>query len=285
MRLMRLGEPGSETPVVESKGVYYDASPVTPDFEPLFWKSGGFATLNEALLRGDLSGIDVAGHARRGAPIQRPGKIVCVGLNYAEHVVESSAEMPNEPVLFMKPANTVSGPDDDVLIPPDSTKTDYEVELAVVIGEESRYLPDEAAAIEAVAGYAVSNDISERHYQLERGGQWIKGKAAETFNPLGPAVVSADEIVDPQALSLSLSVNGEVRQSSNTSDMIFSVAHIVWYLSQFMILEPGDVINTGTPQGVALGIGPEAYLKDGDLVELSIDGLGTQRQRCRQATR
>jgi 2-keto-4-pentenoate hydratase/2-oxohepta-3-ene-1,7-dioic acid hydratase in catechol pathway len=185
--------------------------------------------------------------------------------------------VPTEPVVFYKASNTVVGPYDDVHIPRGSTKTDWEVELGVVIGREARYLEDEAAALDAVAGYTVSHDVSEREFQLERGGQWVKGKSCETFNPLGPWLVTPDEVADPQALSLSLSVNGEVMQDGSTADMIFSVAHVVWYLSQFMVLEPGDLINTGTPAGV--GMARQRYLADGDVTELEVEGLGQQRQR------
>jgi 2-keto-4-pentenoate hydratase/2-oxohepta-3-ene-1,7-dioic acid hydratase in catechol pathway len=226
----------------------------------------------------DLDGV------RIGPPLARPGKIVCIGLNYADHARESGATAPAEPIVFMKAPNTVVGPDDDVLVPPGSTKTDWEVELGVVIGRTARYLPDEDAADDVIAGYVVSNDVSERHYQLERGGQWVKGKSCETFNPLGPWLVTADEVPDPQRLRLTLSLNGQVAQDGSTADMIFGVRHVVHYLSQFMVLEPGDVINTGTPAGVGMGRTPPRYLTDGDVLELEIEGLGRQRQNVRQAT-
>ena len=208
---------------------------------------------------------------------------MCVGLNYRDHARETGQEPPAEPVIFMKASNTVVGPYDDVLIPRGSTKTDWEVELAIIIGAAARYLPDPAAAQDCIAGYCISNDVSEREFQLERGGQWDKGKSCESFQPLGPWLVPADAIPDPQALTLKLSVNGTRRQDGSTANMIFGVNHLIWYLSQFMVLEPGDVINTGTPAGVALGLPGTPYLRDGDVVELEIDGLGRQAQTFRQA--
>jgi 2-keto-4-pentenoate hydratase/2-oxohepta-3-ene-1,7-dioic acid hydratase in catechol pathway len=226
--------------------------------------------------------LDLAGQ-RLGAPVARPHKVVCVGLNYRDHAAETGAEIPAEPVLFMKASNTVVGPDDEVLIPRGSARTDYEVELAVVIGRPARYLGSPAEADAVIAGYAVSNDVSEREFQLERGGTWDKGKSCETFNPLGPWLVSADEVADPQALGLRLSVNGESRQHGSTADMVFDVRHVVWYVSQFLVLEPGDIINTGTPAGVALAGKGAAYLQPGDVMELEIDGLGRQRQQLGKA--
>jgi 2-keto-4-pentenoate hydratase/2-oxohepta-3-ene-1,7-dioic acid hydratase in catechol pathway len=213
----------------------------------------------------------------------RPGKIVCIGLNYHQHAIETGAEVPAEPVLFLKAPHTVVGPHDSVIIPPGSRKTDWEIELAVVIGREARYLTSPDAALDHVAGYTISHDVSEREYQLERGGQWDKGKSCETFNPLGPWVVSADEVSDPQKLGLRLWVNEQVRQDGSTVDMVFGVAHLVWYVSQFMVLEPGDVINTGTPAGVALGLPDQPFLQEGDVVRLEIEGLGMQQQRFRRA--
>jgi len=216
---------------------------------------------------------------RLGAPVARPGKIVGIGLNYADHAAESGAPIPTEPVIFLKATNTMVGPEDDVHIPRGSTKTDWEVELGVVIGRTCRYLESEKEALAAVAGYMVSHDVSEREFQLERGGQWDKGKSCETFNPAGPWLLTADEVPDPGALDLWLEVNGQRRQSGTTSNMIFGVAEIVLYLSQFMVLDPGDVISTGTPRGVALGMPDHPYLRAGDIVELGITGLGRQRQR------
>ncbi|NUP62008.1 MAG: fumarylacetoacetate hydrolase family protein, partial [Nonomuraea sp.] len=228
-------------------------------------------------VKADGSGLRV------GAPVARPGKVVCIGLNYRDHAAESGAEPPAEPVVFMKAADTVIGPYDEVLVPRGSVKTDWEVELAVVIGKRARYLDSREEALDVIAGYAISNDVSEREFQLERGGQWDKGKSCETFNPLGPWLVTADEVGDPQNLALGLWVNGERRQDGTTKDMIFDVAEIVRYLSRFMVLEPGDVINTGTPAGVAMGMPGQPYLRAGDVMELEIEGLGRQRQTVGQA--
>lgn len=277
MRFARHGAPGRERPIVSgADGLWRDLSPVAPDVTPDLLRR------SEADL--DLPGLPVVEHVERlGPPLARVGKIVCVGLNYRDHARETGATPPEEPILFLKAPDTVIGPHDDVLIPRSSRKTDWEVELAAVIGTEARYLdrPDEALA--HVAGYAISNDVSEREFQLERGGQWDKGKNCETFNPLGPWIRTSDEVPDPQALALRLWVNGRLRQDGKTTDMIFTVAHLVWYLSQFMVLRPGDVINTGTPAGVALGDPDQPFLRDGDVVELEIDGLGRQRQTFRTA--
>ncbi len=264
-------------------GQTYDLTDAVGDYDTSFWLEKGTDFVRTAIADGSAPAVD-APSGRIGAPLGRPHKVVCIGLNYADHAAESGLDVPGQPVVFMKATNTVVGPNDDVLIPPGSKKTDYEVELAIIIGKTCRYLPDEAAALDAVAGYAVSNDVSEREYQIEREGQWVKGKSSETFNPLGPYIVTPDEAGDPESLDLSLSVNGEQRQSSNTNQLVYGIGHVVWYLSQYMVLEPGDVINTGTPPGVALGLDPSAYLKDGDVMELTIEGLGTQRQTCRQAT-
>jgi 2-keto-4-pentenoate hydratase/2-oxohepta-3-ene-1,7-dioic acid hydratase in catechol pathway len=213
-----------------------------------------------------------------GAPVASPQKIICVGLNYVTHAQESGQAIPSEPVLFMKSPGTLVGPNDTVLVPRKSTKTDWEVELAVVIGTRASYLSSPREALSYVAGYAISNDVSEREFQLERGGQWDKGKSCDTFNPMGPWLVSAEEIPNPQELEMSLSVNGVLRQHDSTKSMIFSVEYVIWYISQFMVLEPGDIINSGTPAGVALGHDDVAYLTSGDVMELSITGLGEQRQ-------
>ena len=217
-------------------------------------------------------------HERLGSPIARPTKILCVGLNYREHAIEAGAEIPNEPVLFMKSPDTLHGPNDDIVIPPGSLATDYEVELAVVIGAPALYLKDQKEALGVIAGFTISQDLSERYWQLERGGQWAKGKSFPTFNPLGPYLLTPDEF-SPENRKMWCSVNGETRQNSATSDMIFGVAEIVRYISNVMALSPGDVINTGTPQGVGLGFKPPRYLADGDTVETGIEGLGTQRAR------
>ncbi|MFC5666046.1 fumarylacetoacetate hydrolase family protein [Kitasatospora misakiensis] len=278
MKLMRIGAPGAETPAVRTDGgETFDLSALTRDIDREFLAAGGVDKVRAALAAGELPEIDPAG-LRIGAPVARPGKVVCVGLNYRDHAEETGAAIPARPVVFMKDPSTVVGPYDTVLIPRGSTKTDWEVELAVVIGSEARYLADPAEAASHIAGYAISNDVSEREFQLEYSAQWDLGKSCETFNPLGPWLVTPDEIADPQALGLRLVANGELRQNGDTKNMIFDVAYLVWYLSQYMVLNPGDVINTGTPAGVALGLPGTPYLREGDTVELSIDGLGTQRQ-------
>jgi len=286
VQLLRLGEPGSERPFVRAgDGTLRDLSGLTADLDGGFFASDDVTRVAAALAAGELpeAGPEAA-RARVGAPIARPGKVVCIGLNYRQHAEESGAAVPTEPVVFMKASDVVVGPEDDVLVPRGSTKTDWEVELGVIIGKTARYLESVEDALGHVAGYTVSNDVSEREFQLERGGQWDKGKSCENFNPLGPWLVTADEVADPQALGLRLWVNGEKKQDSSTKDMIFPVAEIVHYLSQFMVLRPGDLINTGTPQGVALGRpDPKPYLREGDVIELEIDGLGRQRQTVRQA--
>lgn len=277
MELLRLGSPGQERPFVRDGDTVYDLASLTPDIDGPFLGADGIARVRAALDRGELPAVEVEG-LRIGAPIARPTAVVCIGQNYAAHAAESGAEPPAHPVIFFKHPNTVVGPNDVVLLPPGAEKVDWEVELAVVIGKTARYLPSVEAARDVIAGYTISNDVSERAYQLEvSGGQWSKGKCSETFNPLGPALVPADE-VDPQALRLRSFVNGEPRQDSSTADMIFPVLQIVHELSQYLVLEPGDVINTGTPQGVALS-GRFPYLQDGDEMTIEIDGLGRQQQR------
>lgn len=285
MRLLRIGPAGQERPAVllgADRAV--DVSGLVDDYDGAFLAGGGLDELRGVLdrRRDELPVVPLAG-ARVGPPVARPSKVVCVGLNYADHAAESGAELPAEPTIFMKAPNTVVGPYDDVLLPIGGTKTDWEVELAVVVGARARYLPDQAAAAAAIAGYCVAHDVSERAFQLERGGQWVKGKSCETFNPLGPWLVTPDEVGDPQRLRLWLDVNGERMQDSSTAEMVFGVHHIVWYLSQFLVLEPGDLVSTGTPAGVGLGRRPPRYLRAGDEVRLGVDGLGKQRQVCRQA--
>lgn len=283
MRLLRVGEYGRERPaVLVADGRVLDCSELCEDYNPDFFRSNGLATFEERIARANLPEVDVSS-VRVGAALAAPQKIVCVGQNYILHVRESGAEIPDEPVLFMKSPGTLVGPNDTVLIPRKSTKTDWEVELAVVVGRQARYIVSPEDALSYVAGYAISNDVSEREFQLERGGQWDKGKNCETFNPFGPWLVTADEIENPQNLDLHLSVNGVLRQSDSTANMIFSVAHILWYISQFMVLEPGDIVNTGTPAGVSLGHDDVAYLKPGDVMELGVRGLGSQRQTVGQA--
>ncbi|MFF5372788.1 fumarylacetoacetate hydrolase family protein [Streptomyces sp. NPDC013187] len=278
MKLLRVGAPGEERPAVRTDdGLLLDLSPVAHDIDGAFLAAGGVDRARAAVTRGELPELDADG-LRIGAPVARPGKVVCIGLNYRDHAAETGAPIPERPVVFMKDAGTVVGPYDEVLIPRGSVKTDWEVELAVVIGRRARYLDGPEAARKAIAGYAVSHDVSEREFQLEYSPQWDLGKSCETFNPLGPWLVTADEVGDPQNLGLHLSVNGVKRQDGHTSDMVFPVAHIVAYLSQYMVLEPGDVINTGTPAGVALGLPGTPFLRPGDTVELCVDGLGGQRQ-------
>jgi len=273
VKLMRLGPLGAERPVLYDGDAYHDLSGLTADIDGAFLAGGGLDRVRAAT---DLPVLDATG-LRVGAPIARPGAVVCIGQNYAAHAAESGVEPPTTPIVFYKAPNTVVGPADDILIPRGSTRTDWEVELGVVIGRQARYLSSPDEALSYVAGYLVSNDVSERDFQLvQSGGQWSKGKSCETFQPLGPWLVTADEVPDPQALGLRSWVNGEVRQDSSTQDMIFNVAYLVWHLSQFTVLDAGDVINTGTPQGVALS-GRFPYLQPGDVVELEVDGLGRQR--------
>lgn len=279
MQFARLGPIGEEIPVaIDEDGRVLDLRSLTSDITGTFLASdpGPAQLVRHARDAGDLPELASADTMRRGAPVARPGKVVCIGLNYRDHAAETGADIPAEPIVFMKDPSTVVGPDDTVLVPRGSEKTDWEVELAVVVGRTARYCASAADAAACIAGYAVANDVSERAFQLERGGQWDKGKSCETFNPLGPWLVTADA-VDPADLRMRLTVNGEVRQDGTTADMVFDPVEVVRYLSQFMVLQPGDVINTGTPAGVALG-GGAPYLRPGDVVECSIDGLGTQRQ-------
>ena len=279
MKLLRIGPRGSERPAaLDASGQLVDLAGVIGDITGATLAAAELERIREAVESGKLPVLD--GRAQRtGAPLARPGKIVCIGLNYRDHAAETGATLPTEPVLFLKAPDTVVGPFDDVLIPRRSVKTDWEVELAVVIGRTARYLGSAAEAMACVGAYAVVNDVSEREFQLERLGQWDKGKNCESFNPLGPWLVTADEVPDPQKLGLRLWVNGQKRQDSNTENMAFGVAELVRYLSQFLVLYPGDVINTGTPAGVALGQPePKPYLRAGDVMELEIDGLGRARQ-------
>ncbi|WP_045555715.1 fumarylacetoacetate hydrolase family protein [Streptomyces sp. FxanaA7] len=283
MKLLRVGAPGEERPAVRTDdGTLLDLSSLASDIDGAFLASGGIDRARAAVEAGALPGLDTDG-LRVGAPVARPGKVICVGLNYRDHAAETGAAIPPRPVVFMKDPSTVVGPYDEVLIPRGSVKTDWEVELGVVIGRRARYLAGPEEAAEVIAGYVVSHDVSEREFQLEYSSQWDLGKSCETFNPMGPWLVTADEVGDPQDLGLRLSVNGVKRQDGHTRDMIFPVHEIVAYLSRYMVLEPGDVINTGTPAGVALGLPGTPYLRPGDSVELEIDGLGSQRQTFGQA--
>lgn len=277
MKLLRVGNSGQERPcVIGSDGVIRDASSICEDFGPMNLSPEFLQELSSRI--GSLPAIATEGQ-RTGAPMTRPGKIICIGLNYRNHAKEAGMEIPSEPIIFMKAPNTVVGPNDDVRIPRRSQKTDWEVELCIVIGSRASYIESETDAMSYVAGFAISNDVSEREFQLERGGQWDKGKSCDTFNPLGPFIVTRDEVSDVQNLDMWLDVDGVRQQSGSTSDMIFSVAHIVWYVSQFMVLEPGDLINTGTPAGVGNGYKPPRFLRPGQEIALGIDGLGQQRVR------
>ena len=285
MKLLRVGTAGAERPaLLDAGGTLRDLSGVVADIDgALLADEEALGRVRAAADAGDLPALDATG-LRIGPPLARIGKIVCIGLNYHDHARETGAEPPAEPVLFMKAPDTVVGPDDTVLVPRRSLKTDWEVELAVVIGRTARYLGSTEEALAHVAGYAVAHDVSEREFQTERGGTWDKGKNCETFNPLGPWLVTADEVRDPQDLSLKLWVNGELKQDGTTAEQIFPVGEVVRYLSQFMTLYPGDVINTGTPAGVALGAPePKPFLRAGDVVELEIEGLGRQRQEFKDA--
>ncbi|MFF9811237.1 fumarylacetoacetate hydrolase family protein [Streptomyces coeruleorubidus] len=285
MKLLRVGTAGTERPaLLDADGTLRDLSGVVPDIDgALLADDAALGRVRAAADTGELPALDATG-LRIGPPLGRIGKIVCIGLNYHDHARETGAEPPAEPVVFMKAPDTVVGPNDTVLVPRASRKTDWEVELAVVIGRTARYLGSAEEGLAHVAGYAVAHDVSEREFQIERGGTWDKGKNCETFNPLGPWLVTADEVPDPQRLSLRLWVNGELKQDGTTAEQIFPVGEVVRYLSRFMTLYPGDVINTGTPAGVALGAPePKPFLRAGDVVELEIEGLGRQRQEFKDA--
>ena len=280
MRLVRLGPAGSETPgVLIDDDTFVDLSDDVADFDEAFFASGAIATLPAMIAERQGEPL---GDRRFGAPIARPHQILCIGLNYRDHAAETGQAVPSEPILFTKSPNTLIGPDDDVLIPRNSVKTDWEVELGIVIGRHSSYLADEAEAGASIAGYVLVNDVSEREWQIERNGQWSKGKSAPTFNPAGPWLVTPDEIDDVLALQMTLDIDGKRRQDGSTSTMIFSPNFIVHYLSQFMALEPGDLINTGTPPGVGMGQKPPTYLKGGEVITLSISHLGTQTQHVKR---
>lgn len=282
MKLIRFGNPGAEKPGLLINGKRLDLSGHFHDYDRAFFNGGGLAQVAK-LVAGGAALPEVPESARWAACVARPGKVLCIGLNYSDHARESGMAIPEEPILFQKAANTVVGPNDTLLIPRGSEKTDWEVELGIVIGKDARYLksPEDAAAY--IGGYCVSHDVSERAFQLERGGQWTKGKSCDTFNPLGPWLATPDEIKDVQQLDMWLSVNGKRMQSGSTQTMIFGCLYLVHYLSQYMTLEAGDLISTGTPPGVGLGMKPPQYLKAGDVVELGIEGLGSQKQVCKNA--
>lgn len=280
MKLIRFGPPGQEAPGVELEdGTRLDVSGLAPDFDEAFFGGGGVSELRRWLSSQPPRLVRIPPAERVGPPIARPSKIVCIGLNFRDHAAESGMPLPAEPVIFFKSTTALAGPNDDVMIPRGASKVDWEVELAVVIGRRAAHVSREAA-LGFVAGYVLHNDYSERSFQLERGGQWVKGKSADTFAPLGPWLATTDDVPDPQQLSMWLTVNGERVQNSTTANMIFDVPALVSYVSEFMTLLPGDVISTGTPAGVGLGKKPEPrYLNPGDVVELGIDRLGRQRQR------
>jgi 2-keto-4-pentenoate hydratase/2-oxohepta-3-ene-1,7-dioic acid hydratase in catechol pathway len=278
MKLFRFGKQGEEKPGLEINGIKKDVSAFVHDYDRKFFNNDGLSQLAQIIEKEQLP--TTADNERIGAPVARPGKVLCIGLNYSDHAKESGMEIPKEPILFQKGANTVVGPNDHIIIPRGSEKTDWEVELGVIIGKDARYLSSPEEAQQYIAGYCISHDVSERAFQLERGGQWTKGKSCDNFNPLGPYLVTEDEIADVHNLKMHLSVNGQAMQNGNTNTMVFNCYFIVYYLSQFMTLEAGDLISTGTPPGVGLGMKPPVYLKAGDVVELSIEGLGSQRQVC-----
>ena len=279
MKLIRFGQPGKEKPgVLTPEGKRLDVSAFGEDFDEIFFEKNGLKRLADWLKKNAGACPEVNSRTRLGPPLKRPSKIICVGLNYGSHATESKMELPKEPILFFKSTTAICGPHDDVIIPKGATKLDWEVELAVVIGQRASYV-DEASAMDYVAGYVLHNDLSERSFQLERSGQWVKGKSADTFAPLGPFLADKTEIPDPHKLGIWLKVNGETLQKSNIGDLIFKVPELVSYISQFMTLLPGDLISTGTPSGVGLGFDPPRYLKHGDVMELGIDGLGISRQK------
>lgn len=282
MKLLRFGNPGEEKPGIEINRQRKDLSHHFKDWDHDFFQNEGLNQLSELINTGSQF-PDVPEEARWGSCIARPGKVICIGLNYSDHAKESGMAIPEEPIVFQKGSNTVVGPYDNILIPRGSTKTDWEVELGIVIGKDAKYLNSVDEAPGYIAGYCISNDVSEREFQLERGGQWTKGKSCDNFNPLGPWLVTPDEVDDVHSLPMTLAVNGQEMQHGNTRTMIFDCYYVVHYLSQFMTLEAGDLISTGTPPGVGMGMSPPTYLKDGDVVELSIEGLGTQKQVARKA--
>ncbi len=277
MKLIRFGEIGKEKPGILIGDKRLDVSSVVGDYNESFFENNGLDKLSAAII-GNNSFPEVSQNIRLGSPVARPSKIICIGLNYVDHCIETNAPIPQEPIIFFKSTTALCGPDDSVVIPKNSTKTDWEVELAFVMSKKASYV-EESDAMNYVAGYCLHNDYSERAFQLERGGQWAKGKGCDTFAPLGPFLATIDEVKDVNNLSMWLSVNGKKYQNSNTSNLVFKIPFLVHYLSQFMTLLPGDVISTGTPPGVGLGIKPDpVFLKKGDVVELGIEGLGSSKQ-------
>ncbi len=282
MKLIRFGEKGKERPGVMVDEKLFDVSQFVKDYDGDFFANDGVEKLKKIISQNQLT--EISSGERLGCPVMSPSKIICIGLNYAKHAKETNAPIPKEPIIFFKSTTAISGPNDDVIIPKKSVKTDWEVELAVVIGKRVSYV-EERDAMDYVAGYCLHNDLSEREFQIERGGQWVKGKSCDSFAPLGPWLATKDEIAQVDKMRLWLTVNDKKMQDGNTDDMIFKVPYLVSYISQFMTLLPGDIISTGTPAGVGLGMNPPVYLKEGDVVELGIDGLGTQRQHVINYTR
>lgn len=278
MKLVRFGNEGSEKPGIQTEDGLYDVSAFGEDFTPAFLSSNGIDRIHEWWQNNKGNCDKVPESERIGVPVKGSSKIICIGLNYADHAKETNATPPEEPILFFKATSSIIGPNDHVVIPRNSEKTDWEVELAVVIGKKASYV-SEAEAMNYVAGYCLHNDYSERAFQLERGGQWVKGKSCDTFAPIGPWLVTKDEIADVNNLRLWLTLNGKTMQDGNSSNLIFKIPYLVSYVSQFMSLLPGDIISTGTPAGVGLGMNPQLYLKDGDVVECGIDGLGSSKQQ------
>lgn len=277
MKLVRFGAPGKEQPGILEDDKIYDVSQFTDDFNEDFFNARGIDELKSWFDNNKQSLTQVPEGTRLGPPVSRPGKIICIGLNYSKHAAESGMDVPKEPVIFFKASSSVTGPFDNIVIPKNSEKTDWEVEVGVVIGKKASYV-DEQSAMDYVAGYVLHNDVSERDFQLHRGGQWVKGKSCDTFAPLGPYLTTKDEVKDPHNLKVWLKVNGETMQDGNTNDLIFGIPKLVSYLSQFMSLLPGDIISTGTPEGVGLGLKPPRFLRPGDVVELGAEHLGTARQ-------
>jgi len=279
MKLIRFGAAGAEKPGVHIDGVNYDCSAFVSDYNEQFLADDGIARL-AAIVKSEAGKLPVVPESTRlGPPVARPSKIVCIGLNYSKHAKETNAPIPKEPIIFFKSTTSYNGPNDPITIPKNSVKTDWEVELAFIMAKKASYV-EVNEAMDYVAGYALHNDVSEREFQLERGGTWDKGKGCDTFAPIGPWLVTKDEIPDPHNLRLWLTLNGKMMQDSNTNDLIFNIPFLVSYISQFMTLLPGDIVSTGTPAGVGLGFNPNIFLKEGDVVELGIDGLGTSKQLC-----
>lgn len=281
MRLLRIGAPGAEKPAaLADEGRFVDLSDIVADFDEAFFASGAIERIRPIVAERIAAGaVTEIGQRRLGSPIARPHQIICVGLNFRDHAAETGQAVPDEPILFTKSPNTMVGPFDDVRLPRGATKADWEVELGIVIGRRTSYLDSVDEARDAIAGWVLVNDVSERAFQLERGGQWLKGKSAETFNPTGPWLATPDEIDDVLDLGMRLDVNGVRRQTGSSATMVFDPYTIVHYISQFLVLEPGDLINTGTPPGVGMGFSPQVWLQTGDVMELEIEGLGVQRQR------